>query len=119
MIRLTSTTIKVPQGESGAVTFYFKDKRTDYPLILAKLPEELASDINYARAIRFTVKDSLDINASVILQKTYLLDDFKDNYFKSFNDDAYHVLPEDSDDYEKDVLYVSQQDGTGANLFQF
>ena len=33
MISLTGTTISLPQGDSGAVTFYFKDKQRDWPLI--------------------------------------------------------------------------------------
>lgn len=77
MITVTGNRISIPQGESGVVTFCFKDLYTNAPFII--------SNPSLKHKIKFVVKSGVVNNdASNIIEKEFEID----------NGD----LPEDSDD---------------------
>lgn len=74
MISLTSQTINIPQGESGTIRIFFKDKKRDFPLILKTIPEELENE-GYESRIRFVVRDKINNKPGLeIIKKDYDID---------------------------------------------
>lgn len=144
MISLIGNTIKIPQGDSGAVTFYFKEKNTDFPLILGKLHPGYEDDIQ--SAFRFTVRKAPDKSSELAMDvKNYILPDNtrygeyrhdeeevvvkegeeektvkekKDTLFRRFDMASYATLPENGEK-EKDILYAILETESGAYSFKY
>lgn len=113
MITLTGTTIKIPQGESGAVKFYFKNKQNDFPLILQKINPYV--DEGYSSALRFIVRESPSNTSDIIIRKTYKLPDntkvgdksplTEDPYFRRFESRTIKDGKDISAGDQDDILY--------------
>lgn len=102
MITLTNTKLSIPQGETGSITYYFKDYKTDAPLVLAK-PEE------GVRKIIFRVRASANNTAEEVFVKEYNLDKKDDGVTEEestiLDGKTYYINKEDFYQFEnKDII---------------
>lgn len=93
MITITNTKINISQGETGAITFFFKDYKTDTPIVVS--PSGLESEIY----IEFKVSDSAGAG-EVVIDKIYPIYPFNKQSISdeaSFMNDAvsYHTTLQD------------------------
>ena len=84
MLTVIGTNIRIPQGESGEVNFLFKNKVTDEPLILQKLPDIKSLQ----EAIVFGIKNALNnkANTSVLAKYYFLQNDESVGLWHKFNE---------------------------------
>lgn len=75
MITITNNSIILPQGETAAVSFGFKDIKTNSPLILA--------NPNIMHAIHVVIKDHVSNKGNAILAKTLQIHN---------NDGGWHIF---------------------------
>lgn len=109
MISLTTKTINIPQGESGTIRVFFKDKKKDFPLILKKIPEELINN-GYESRIRFVVREKIDNTTGLeVIKKDYDIDinnDITDASWHRFESSKIIEVDDESGMTEDNILYA-------------
>lgn len=74
MITLTGNSIVIPQGESGSISFGFKNQLNDDPIILS------GEEGKHNFEIQVVVSDKLATETGVKFTKTYKLSESEDNH---------------------------------------
>ena len=127
MISLIGNTIKIPQGENGSVSIFFKDIKNDYPLILPKLNESYKEEEKYTSFIRFIVRKSPDNSSDLVFTKDFILpdrtiygqnrDNEDDKTFRRFDSAEYLEASNVSEIVKTERLYAINETVNGLSFW--
>lgn len=112
MISLLGSKITIPQGETGAIRYFFKDEN-DRPWILGPKPDGVEA------RIRFVVKAAPTNSSPAIFTKDFLIDipaGDDDLDWHRFDSTEYFKLPE-AEDIEENILYINEVSGAEEYIF--
>lgn len=116
MISISNTRLSIPQGETGSVTFYFKDYKTDNPLILSGL-----SDKKHQIILR--IRTGADNASEIIIEDKFLLNDFNGdevdtNESLSIGGETYYRTARDFHIFDSNIIedYPSEPTNVKQNV---